>query len=71
MPSVQDHIIDYYHFLIKREFNYPLFNGHMAHVKVMVGEGAYLATPEKFAHLLLDRALSTDFFPEDRRHTVE
>jgi hypothetical protein len=71
LDALQNYIIDYYHFLIKKEFSYPLFNGHIAHVHVSVGEGSFIASTEDFEHLYTEKGLTDNMIPDQTRHTVE
>lgn len=63
-------MIDYFHFVIKKEFVYPTFNGHIANVFVSAGPTSFL-NEEQFGHHLISQQLDESLHPSQLRVTVE
>ena len=61
---------DYAHFIMKKEFAYPYFNGYFAKIKFGLGEKNYIGTQDEFLSYLATVKLPTKGIPDNTGRTL-
>jgi hypothetical protein len=61
---------DYAHFIMKKEFGYPYFNGYFAKIKFGLGDKNFIATQEEFKAFVETIRLPTLGIPNTAGRTL-